>query len=90
MLKEAERGYRTIQVTPEPSGFGARITGLDLSKPLPDAVLADVRTEVVPFGFGGRSLSRGIESALERPDFEPGALQRDEDEDWERGGWERE
>jgi uncharacterized protein YlxP (DUF503 family) len=70
-----------------------------MARVLPDAVLADVRTEVVPFGVGGRGLSRGIESALERPAFEPGALksagtprtpEREDDEDWERGGWERE
>ena len=27
MLKEADRGYRTIEVTPEPSGFGAGVRG---------------------------------------------------------------
>ena len=43
MLKEAERGYRTIEVTPEPSGFGARVTGVDLSQPLPAAVLDEVK-----------------------------------------------
>ena len=31
-----------------------------------DAVLADVATEIVPFGAGGRSLRGGIEQALER------------------------
>ncbi len=52
---------------------------IGMSRVLSDAVLADVRTEVVPFGHGGRSLSRGIEQALERDLFEPGRL-----EDWER------
>jgi hypothetical protein len=32
---------------------------------LPDATLADVRTEVVPFGHGGRSLGGGIEQAMD-------------------------
>ncbi|HKO92765.1 MAG TPA: DUF503 domain-containing protein [Polyangiaceae bacterium] len=43
-----------------------------MARVLPDAVLADVKTEVVPFGFGGRSLSGGIERALEaeQPAFE--------------------
>ena len=34
--------------------------------------------------------TKGILPALERPDFVPGSLTRDEDEDWDRGGWERE
>jgi len=51
-----------------------------MARVLPDAVLADVRTEIVPFGFGGRGLQRGIERALERQDYEPGALE----------GWARE
>jgi uncharacterized protein YlxP (DUF503 family) len=56
-----------------------------MARTLPDAVLADVRTEIVPFGFGGRGLERGIERALEAPEFEPGAL-----EGWEREGEEPE
>ena len=63
---------------------------VSLARVLPDAVLADVRTEIVPFGFGGRGLERGIEGALEARGVEPGRLAREEDEDWERGGWERE
>jgi uncharacterized protein len=54
-----------------------------MARVLPDAVLADVRTEIVPFGSGGSGLQRGIERALEtrgEDDFEPGALE----------GWERE
>ncbi|MFL5296158.1 MAG: TauD/TfdA dioxygenase family protein [Phenylobacterium sp.] len=43
MLKDAERADRTIQVTPQPSGFGAEITGLDLSRPLPPSALAEVK-----------------------------------------------
>jgi uncharacterized protein len=53
---------------------------VSMARVLPDAVLADVRTEIVPFGFGGRGLERGIESALDADGFEPGALE----------GWERE
>ncbi|HEY2358065.1 MAG TPA: TauD/TfdA family dioxygenase [Phenylobacterium sp.] len=34
---------RTIKVAPQPSGFGAEITGLDLSKPLPAPVLDEVK-----------------------------------------------
>jgi uncharacterized protein YlxP (DUF503 family) len=37
-----------------------------MARVLPDAVLADVRTEVVPFGAGGRGLSRGIEQVVDR------------------------
>jgi len=43
MLKEAEAGYRTIQVRPQPSGFGAEIVGVDLSRPLDGAALAEVK-----------------------------------------------
>jgi taurine dioxygenase len=43
MLKEAESAYRTISVQPQPTGFGAEITGLDLSKPLAPQVLAEVK-----------------------------------------------
>lgn len=35
--------YCTIQVTPQPSGFGAEITGVDLSKPLGADALAEVK-----------------------------------------------
>jgi taurine dioxygenase len=35
--------YRTIAVTPQPTGFGAEITGLDLTRPLPDEVLDEVK-----------------------------------------------
>ena len=35
--------YRTIEVTPQPTGFGAEIAGLDLSRPLPREVLAEVK-----------------------------------------------
>src|SRR5438270_8571245 len=43
MLMDAETAYRTIQVTPQPSGFGAEIAGVDLSKPLPPPVLDEVK-----------------------------------------------
>jgi uncharacterized protein len=50
-----------------------------MARVLPDAVLADVRTEIVPFGFGGRSLSGGIERALDVDDVESGIP-----EEWKR------
>ena len=40
---DAVLDYRTIQVTPQPSGFGAEITGLDLTHPLAPDVLAEVK-----------------------------------------------
>ena len=40
---DAVLDYRTIEVTPQPTGFGAEITGLDLSRPLPAEVLAEVK-----------------------------------------------
>lgn len=54
-------------------------SALSMARVLPDAVLCDVRTEVVPFGGGGKGLSSGIEAALEREPFEGGTP-----EDWER------
>jgi taurine dioxygenase len=43
MLMEAQSAYRSIQVRPQESGFGAEITGADLSRPLPADVLAEVK-----------------------------------------------
>jgi len=43
MLKDADAGYRTIEVAAQPTGFGAEITGVDLSRPVPEPVLEEVR-----------------------------------------------
>jgi taurine dioxygenase len=43
MLKERKQAYRCIDVTPQASGFGAEITGVDLSLPLPPEVLEEVK-----------------------------------------------
>ena len=43
MLMEAQSAWRTIKVTPQETGFGAEITGLDLSRPLEAATLAEVK-----------------------------------------------
>lgn len=51
---------------------------LSMARVLPDAVLCDVRTEIVPFGAGGKSLGPGIERALDTEPFEPGTP-----EDWD-------
>jgi uncharacterized protein len=51
---------------------------LTMARMLPDAVLCDVRTEVVPFGAGGKSLGPGIEQALGSEPFEHGTP-----EDWD-------
>ena len=50
-----------------------------MARVLPDAVLADVRTEIVPFGFGGHSLSGGIERALDVDGIDSGVP-----EEWKR------
>jgi uncharacterized protein YlxP (DUF503 family) len=52
---------------------------LGMARVLPDAVLCDVRTEVLPFGSGGKGLASGIESALEADPFDGGTP-----DDWER------
>jgi taurine dioxygenase len=38
-----DRAYKTIEVTPGDSGFGAGVTGLDLARPLEPEVLAEVK-----------------------------------------------
>jgi taurine dioxygenase len=43
MLMEADHRWRTITVRPEPTGFGAAIEGLDLSRPLSGEQLAEVK-----------------------------------------------
>jgi uncharacterized protein YlxP (DUF503 family) len=57
-------------------------SALAMARVLPDAVLCDVRTEVVPFGVGGGGLASGIERTLDNDDGE------DADdafsEDWKR------
>lgn len=46
-----------------------------------DAVLADVATEIMTLGEGGRGVRGGIEQALERLDDEKDPSWNDEDED---------
>ncbi len=43
MLQEHSGDYRTIAVTPQPTGFGAEIRGVDLTRPVPAPVLDEVR-----------------------------------------------
>src|SRR5688572_5974070 len=55
-------------------------SALSMARVLPDAVLCDVRTEVVPFGAGGQGLSTGIEHTLD----DGAAGDGFDDEDWKR------
>jgi len=43
MLADIEQAYRIISVSPQPTGFGAEITGVDLSRPLSPEALAEVK-----------------------------------------------
>jgi taurine dioxygenase len=43
MTRETERKYRRIEVAPIAGALGAEIAGVDLSQPLPDEILAEVR-----------------------------------------------
>jgi len=43
MLQQADSAYRTITVSPQPTGFGAEIAGVDLRRPLPPEVLTEVK-----------------------------------------------
>ena len=43
MPTEAQSAWRTIRVVPQPTGFGAEITGVDLSRPLAAEALAEVK-----------------------------------------------
>ncbi len=44
MPTDAQSPYRTIKVAPQPTGFGAEVTGLDLARPLGAEVLAEVKS----------------------------------------------
>jgi len=44
MPMDAQLEYRSIEVSPQPTGFGAQITGLDLTRPVAEAVLDEVRS----------------------------------------------
>ena len=60
MSDEAGGAQRTIAVAPQPTGFGASITGLDLAKPLPAPVLGEVKAAWARHGvvaFPGQPLS---------------------------------
>jgi taurine dioxygenase len=60
MLKEAHPAEGVITVDPQPSGFGATITGLDLKKPLPKSTLEAVKAAWAKHGvlaFPGQPLS---------------------------------
>lgn len=77
MLDAADNAKRTITVTPQPSGFGASLTGLDLSKSLPAAVLAEVKAAWARHGvvaFPGQPLSL---DALEAFTLQIGAFGKD-------------
>jgi taurine dioxygenase len=43
MLQEAESPYATLRVEAQPSGFGAEVAGLDLTRPLSKDALAEVK-----------------------------------------------
>ena len=54
---------------------------LAMARVLPDAVLCDVRTEVLAFGGGGQGLSGGIEQSLDVGAFESGSPEDWKDDD---------
>ncbi len=77
MLDEADNAQRLITVTPQPTGFGASVIGLDLSKPLPAAVLAEVKAAWARHGvlaFPGQPLNL---DALEAFTLQMGAFGKD-------------
>ena len=60
MPTEAQSAWRTIKVMPQPTGFGAEITGVDLSRPLAADVLAEVKAAWAQHGvvvFPGQPLT---------------------------------
>jgi taurine dioxygenase len=42
-MPATQTAYRTLKVSPQPGGFAAEVTGVDLSRPLDPAVLAEVK-----------------------------------------------
>ena len=43
MQKQAQIDHKTITVEPQPTGFGAEIRGVDLTRPVPPSVLAEIK-----------------------------------------------
>jgi taurine dioxygenase len=67
MLKEAVRGEGTITVKPQPSGFGAEITGVDLTRPVAPAVLEEIKAAWARHGvvaFPDQALSLEAQEAF--------------------------
>eukprot|EP01036_Dinobryon_divergens_P015699 gene15699-21265_t len=80
MPTEAQSAWRTIKVTPQPSGFAAEITGVDLSQPLATEALAEVKAawaqhSVVVFpgqpltlaGAAQAKLAEGVTIVMNKP-----------------------
>jgi taurine dioxygenase len=74
MKKDTERRYRYIEVAPIAGALGAEIAGVDLSQPLPDEVLAEIRQawldHLVIF-FRGQKLTPAQQLAFSRRFGEP-------------------
>jgi taurine dioxygenase len=70
MLMQAEGAYRTITVRPEPSGFGAEITGVDLKRPLSAAQLEEVKA-----AWAAHAVVRFPEQPLDLDELEAFTLQ---------------
>jgi taurine dioxygenase len=67
MFKDANSPYRTITVQPQPSGFGAEITGLDLTRPLAPEVMEEVKAAWARHGvvaFPGQPMSLEAQEAF--------------------------
>jgi len=67
MADTAELAGRTLEVTPQPSGFGAEIRGVDLTRPVPPDVLAKVKAAWAKHGvvaFPDQELSLEAQEAF--------------------------
>lgn len=69
-MAEAALHPSPVRVRPNPSGFGAEITGLDLSRPLPDETLAAVKR-----AFADHSVVWFPDQPLDHDQFEAFTLQ---------------
>jgi uncharacterized protein len=73
--------YLGLAVVANESGRCSEILSavVSMARVVPDGILADVRTEIVSFGGGGKGIEHGIEAALFTApgDPEPGAASGD-------------
>lgn len=80
-LEHTGIAYLGLAVVSNESGRCSEIlsAAVSMARVVPDGVLADVRTEIVSFGVGGKGIQHGIEAALGDLSGDPYEDERDDD-----------